>query len=80
MDKIWSDAFTTVSLIEQLSYMFIYCTLCSNDIYIFITYVKRMITIAFLIMIAPIITITYSIDRMGDGKSQALNKWFKEYI
>ncbi len=47
MDKIWSDAFTTVSLIEQLSYMFIYCTLCSNDIYIFITYVKRMITIAF---------------------------------
>lgn len=80
MDKIWSDAFTTVSLIEQLSYMFIYCTLAVMTFIFFITYVKRMITIAFLIMIAPIITITYSIDRMGDGKSQALNKWFKEYI
>ena len=63
MDTIWENSFSTISLIEQLSYMFIYC-----------------ITIAFLIMIAPIITITYSIDRMGDGKSQALNKWFKEYI
>ena len=80
MDKIWSDAFTTVSLIEQLSYMFIYCTLAVMTFIFFITYVKRMITIAFLIMIAPIITITYSIDRMGDGKSQALNKWFKEYL
>ena len=39
-----------------------------------------MITIAFLIMIAPIITITYSLDRMGDGKSQALNTWFKNFV
>lgn len=44
------------------------------------TYVKRMITIAFLIIIAPIITVTYSIDKMGDGKSQALNTWLKEFI
>jgi len=44
-----------------------------------IAYIKRMITIAFLIIIAPLVTITYSIDRMGDGKSQALNEWFKEF-
>ena len=80
MDTIWENSFSTISLIEQLSYMFIYCTLAVMTFIFFITYVKRMITIAFLIMIAPIITITYSIDRMGDGKSQALNKWFKEYI
>lgn len=42
-------------------------------------YIKRMITIAFLLMISPIITVTYSIDKMGDGKSQALNRWFKEF-
>ena len=44
-----------------------------------IAYIKRMITIAFLIIIAPLVTITYSIDRMGDGSSQALNTWFKEF-
>lgn len=45
----------------------------------FLLYLKRMITVGFLIMISPLITITYSIDKMGDGKSQALNAWFKEF-
>ena len=43
-------------------------------------YIKRMLTVGFLIVIAPLITITYSIDKMGDGKSQALNAWLKEFI
>lgn len=45
-----------------------------------ISYVKRMLTVAFLIIIAPIITVTYSIDKIGDGKSQALNTWLKEFV
>lgn len=45
-----------------------------------ITYTKRMITIGFLIIIAPLVTITYSVDKMGDGKSQALNNWLKEFV
>ena len=39
-----------------------------------------MLTIGFLIVISPLITITYSIDKMGDGKSQALNAWLKEFV
>ncbi len=46
----------------------------------FFSYVKRMITLAFLIIIAPLITVTYSIDKMGDGRSQALNTWMKEFV
>ena len=44
------------------------------------TYIKRMINIAFLIMISPLITVTYAIDKMADGKSQALNTWLKEFV
>lgn len=44
-----------------------------------LSYIKRMVTVAFLIMISPLIVITYSIDKMGDGKSQALNTWLKEF-
>lgn len=44
-----------------------------------ISYIKRMIVIAFLIIISPLITITYSIDKMGDQKAQALNTWLKEF-
>lgn len=43
-------------------------------------YIKRIIVLAFLIVISPLITVTYSIDKMGDGKSQALNTWLKEFI
>ncbi len=43
-------------------------------------YMKRMITVGFLIMISPLITITYSIDKIGDGKAQALNAWLKELV
>ncbi len=46
----------------------------------FIMYVKRMITIGFLILISPLITITYSVDRAGDQKAQALNTWLKEFV
>lgn len=45
-----------------------------------IMYIKRMITIAFLVLISPIITITYSIDKIGDGKSQALDTWMREFL
>ena len=45
----------------------------------FITYVKRMVHIAFLITIAPLVTITYSIDKMKDGRSQAFDTWFKQF-
>ena len=44
-----------------------------------LTYIRRMITIGFLIIIAPLVTVTYSIDKMGDGRSQALNMWIKEF-
>lgn len=44
----------------------------------FLFYLKRMITVGFLVIIAPLITITYAIDKIGDGKAQALNAWLKE--
>lgn len=45
-----------------------------------LSYVKRMLTIGFLIIIAPLITITYSIDKMKDGQAQALNTWLREFM
>lgn len=67
----WSTAITCTIL-----YLFLVVMICS----FLITYIKRMLTTAFLIIISPIITVTYSIDKMGDGKAQALNTWLKEFI
>ena len=35
---------------------------------------------AFLTMIAPLVAMTYPIDKITDGKAQAFDAWLKEYI
>lgn len=80
MDVLWYNAMVSLSFTEQLGNTVLYFMLAIMSFVFFATYIKRMITIAFLIMIAPIITITYSLDRMGDGKSQALNTWLKNFV
>ena len=44
----------------------------------FIAYVIRFCEISVLVVIAPLVTITYSIDKIGDNKAQAFSAWFKE--
>lgn len=44
------------------------------------TYLKRVIYLAFLTIIAPFIAMTYAIDKVNDGQAQGFNKWLKEYI
>ena len=84
-DTIMAEAFDkamwgSVYFTTQLAYTIIYFMLVVMTFIFFCSYVKRMVTIAFLVMISPLITVTYSLDRMGDGKSQALNTWFKNFV
>ena len=58
----------------------VYALLIGINFAFLIIYIKRMITISFLIVISPLITVTYAIDKVGDGRSQALNTWLKEFI
>ena len=44
------------------------------------TYVKRVVTMAFLTLMAPMVALTYPLDKIRDGKAQAFNSWFKEYL
>ena len=43
------------------------------------TYLKRVLIMAFLTLIAPLVALTYPIDKMRDGKAQAFDMWLKEY-
>ena len=58
----------------------IYCMLVWQTLGLVFAYFNRLLKLAFLTIIAPLVTITYSLDKMGDGKSQALNTWLKEFI
>lgn len=61
-------------------YSILFCFLVYAQIKFFWTYLKRFLMIGFLIAIAPLITITYSIDKVGDEKAQAFAVWFKELL
>ena len=45
-----------------------------------IQYLKRVVFMAFLTMIAPLIALTYPLDKIKDGKAQAFSYWLREYI
>lgn len=57
-----------------------FLVLCLFTLNFTITYVKRLLYMAFLTLIAPMVACTYCIDKLNDGQAQGFNKWFKEYI
>lgn len=69
-----------VDFIVGAGSLVVYIMITIQTLMFLISYIKRMLTLAFLIIIAPLITITYSIDKMGDQKAQALNSWLKEFV
>ena len=79
METLFINAFKAIRVTTSLANTLAYMVLCVVTIMFFISYLKRMMTTAFLIIIAPLVTVTYSIDKIGDGKSQALNAWLKEF-
>ena len=66
--------------VTRTGYNVIYVVLVIYTIIFCFTYLKRVIYMAFLTIIAPLVAITYPIDKMNDGKAQAFDMWFKEYL
>lgn len=65
---------------QSFGYIVIYLFIIFYTVVFCVVYIKRMITVAFLTVIAPFVAMTYPLDKMSDGKAQAFNFWLKEYI
>lgn len=65
---------------KKVMQLIIYVALITLTIKFTIKYIKRMINIAFLTLIAPIVACTYPIDKMNDSKAQGFQMWLTEYI
>ncbi len=64
---------------EKVSFCLLYFMLMIFSIKFTWVYLKRVVNMAFLTLIAPIITVTYPIDKVSDGKAQAFGLWIKEF-
>lgn len=68
------------SLSDQVFYTILYLVLVIYTVVFTYQYLKRVVYAAFLTLIAPLVALTYPMDKIGDGKSQAFDFWLKEYI
>lgn len=62
------------------AYTILYIALIIYTVMFTFIYFKRVLYMAFFTMIAPLVALTYPLDKLGDSKSQAFNIWFKEYL
>lgn len=69
----------STSMYNTAAYTILYLMLVIYTWIFTFMYFKRFLYMAFFTMIAPLVALTYPIDKAGDGKAQAFNLWFKEY-
>ncbi len=65
---------------DFVGYGLCYVVLVLFTVYFTYVYLRRVLYMAFLTMIAPLVALTYPIDKISDGQAQGFNKWLKEYI
>lgn len=65
---------------RQFGYTVIYLALVMYTILFLFRYLKRVMMLAFLTIIAPLMAMTYPLDKLQDGSAQGFNTWLKEYI
>ncbi len=63
----------------KVLYLILYIAMVIYTFMFTFYYLKRVLTIAFLTLISPLVALTYPIDKMRDGKAQAFDMWLKEY-
>ena len=57
----------------------LYWLLTYYQVKFFLMYMRRLGMMAFLVTIAPFITVSYALDKAGDGQAQALKTWLSEF-
>lgn len=65
---------------EYVGYAMCFIILVIYTVIFTITYAKRLLYIMFLTVISPLVAVSYPLDKINDGKSQAFDLWLKEYI
>ena len=64
----------------KVTYLILYIILVGYTCVFTWMYLKRLLMMAFLTIIAPLVALTYPIDKLSDGTAQAFNAWLKEYV
>ncbi len=68
------------SIIVRMGFSILYLTLVIYTYLFMFQYLRRLLNLIFLTLIAPFVALAYPLDKIGDGKAQAFNMWLREYL
>lgn len=80
--QIYSGAINNLTA-KGFNFFYVFVTvhlLTWYQVKFFMYYMRRTLEVNFLIIVSPIVTITYPIDKIGDSKAQAFQMFLKELI
>ncbi len=72
--RMWASKMNNIVLVA------IYFILIGQVIALLLMYYKRAFMVAFLIVIYPLVAMTYVVDKVGDKKAQSFEIWLKEFV
>lgn len=79
MSNLRSNVGDSTDFSEIFPEMLMYMVLVIYTVMFTIQYLKRLLYMAFFTMIAPLIALTYPLDKIKDGQAQAFSMWVREY-
>ena len=79
LDAIVKEVNSTTSLKVQLYYGIMYTVFIYYQLKFFIMYLYRTLRVVFYIVIGPLISMGYIIDKANDGKAQTFIRWIREF-
>lgn len=65
---------------EVVAQSIMYTVITVLTIMFTVQYIKRVLYMAFFTIIAPLVTLTYPLDKIKDSKAQAFTMWIREYV
>lgn len=68
------------SLTNQLGYVIIYIAFITLTFKFTFIYFKRMLKMAILTIVAPLVAMMYPLEKKGGGRARGFDFWLKEYI
>ena len=75
-----ADKMATLKGWNYVAICILYWVIVYYQLKFFILYFKRVLSVGFLIIISPLISITYPIDSIGDEKAQGYQRWLEEIL
>lgn len=77
VNGLWGNS-TTEN--HPVYFFIVYCMLTYYEVKFFVVYLIRTFRIYFYVVISPIVCATYSADKLRDGKAQAFQNWWTEFL